>query len=398
MSSFKLEYERKDLPKGFIKYGLPLLIIGIISLVYGFFMGDAEMAHRASFNSLIALMFVVSVGLGAIFMVALEYIAGAVWSVPFRRLAEYQGFIFLLVPLLAIPVLFNMHDLFHWTHAEAVANDDLLSAKSPYLNEPGFFFRSGLIFVVMSLFYLLFTRNSRKQDEDGSQKKTKINIVFSAIFMPLFAISVTVLGIDYLMSLEPHWFSTIFGVYYFAGTFLAALGVLTIIAVTLNENGYMPKGINKNHYYSLGGLMFAFTAFWGYIAFSQYMLIWYANVPEETFWFIARQEGLWGAVSIGLIFIHFVVPFGLLINRSSKMNPKRLKLTAYWILFAHIYDLYWLIMPQYNENVPVFGWMEVGSVALAAGFIMTVFYLIANKKNLVAVKDPKLERAMNFHL
>lgn len=394
----KIEYTKKDLPKGFLKFGLPLLLIGIASAVLAYYTDPM----RASFNNIISLLLIVSVGMGGIFLVALEHIAGAVWSVPFRRIAEHQGFIFLATPLLAIPILLNMHDIFEWTHTHVVMNDPILYQKSPYLNEGFFYARSIGIFLVMSLFLFTYVRNSNKQDTTQSQKTTKINALISAPFMALFAISITMIAIDYAMSLEPHWFSTIFGVYYFAGTFATAMAVLTLITLKLKSNGNLLKQINGNHYYSMGGLMFAFTAFWMYMAFSQYMLIWYANVPEETFWFLPRMEHGWEYLSIALIFIKFIIPFGLLLNRNSKMNPSRLKLAAFWIIGAHIYDMYWLVMPTYNRmsgtEGPVFGWIELGFVALSAGIILVFYYLAANKKNHIPIGDPKLNRALDFRI
>jgi hypothetical protein len=394
----KIEYTKKDLPKGFLKFGLPLLLIGIASAVLAYYTDPM----RASFNNIISLLLIVSVGMGGIFLVALEHIAGAVWSVPFRRIAEHQGFIFLATPLLAIPILLNMHDIFEWTHTHVVMNDPILYQKSPYLNEGFFYARSIGIFIVMSLFLFTYVRNSNKQDTTQSQKTTKFNALISAPFMALFAISITMIAIDYAMSLEPHWFSTIFGVYYFAGTFATAMAVLTLITLKLKSNGNLLKQINGNHYYSMGGLMFAFTAFWMYMAFSQYMLIWYANVPEETFWFLPRMEHGWEYLSIALIFIKFIIPFGLLLNRNSKMNPSRLKLAAFWIIGAHIYDMYWLVMPTYNRmsgtEGPVFGWIELGFVALSAGIILVFYYLAANKKNHIPIGDPKLNRALDFRI
>ena len=393
-----INYTKKDLPKGILKFGIPLLIIGIVAAVLAYYTDPM----RASFNNIISLLLIVSVGLGAIFLVALEHIAGAVWSVPFRRIAEHQGFIFLATPLLALPILFNMHDIFEWTHLEVVMNDPILYQKSPYLNEGFFYARSIGIFVVMTFFLFIYLRNSTKQDTTHSQKTTKINALISAAFMPLFAISITMVAIDYAMSLEPHWFSTIFGVYYFAGTFATAMAVLTLLTLSLKSNGNLLKEINGNHYYSMGGLMFAFTAFWMYMAFSQYMLIWYANVPEETFWFLPRMENGWEYLSIGLIFIKFIIPFGLLLNRNSKMNPSRLKLASFWIIGAHVYDMYWLVMPTYNRmsgtEGPVFGWIELGFVALSAGIILVFYYLAANKKNHIAIGDPKLNRALDFRI
>lgn len=394
----KINYVRKDLPKGFLKFGIPLLVIGIISA----FIAYQVDPMRASFNNIISLLLIVSVGLGAIFLVALEHIAGAVWSVPFRRIAEHQGFIFLATPLLALPILFNMHKIYEWTHTNVVMNDPILYQKSPYLNTEFFYARSIGIFLVMTLFLFVYLRNSTKQDTTHSNKTTKINALISAAFMPIFAISITMIAIDYAMSLEPHWFSTIFGVYYFAGTFATAMAVLTLITLSLKSNGNLLKEINGNHYYSMGGLMFAFTAFWMYMAFSQYMLIWYANIPEETFWFLPRMKDGWEYLSIALIFIKFIIPFGLLLNRNSKMNPSRLKLASFWIIGAHIYDMYWLVMPTYDRmsgtKGPVFGWIELGFVALSAGIILVFYYLAANKKNHVPIGDPKLSRALDFRI
>lgn len=394
----QINYTKKDLPKGYLKFGLPLLVIGIIAAFFAYQLDPM----RASFNNIISLLLIVSVGMGAIFLVALEHIAGAVWSVPFRRIAEHQGFIFLATPLLALPILFNMHEIFEWTHLDVVMNDPILYQKSPYLNTEFFYARSIGIFLIMTLFLFVYLRNSVSQDTTQSQKTTKINAFISAPFMAIFAISITMVSIDYAMSLEPHWFSTIFGVYYFSGTFATAMAVLTLITLNLKENGNLLKEINRNHYYSMGGLMFAFTAFWMYMAFSQYMLIWYANMPEETFWFLPRMENGWEYLSIGLVFIKFIIPFGLLLNRNSKMDPSRLKLASFWIIGAHIYDMYWLVMPTYNRmsgtEGPVFGWIELGFISLSAGIILVFYYLAAKKKNHIPIGDPKLKRALDFQI
>ena len=149
--------------------------------------------------------------------------------------------------------------------------------------------------------------------------------------MPVFALTTTFFAIDWIMSLEPHWFSTIFGVYYFSGTFLCALAVATFIIVSLNERGYLVAGLGKDHYYSLGTLLFVFTNFWAYIAFSQFMLIWYANVPEETYWFIARWKNGWEYVSLALIFMKFLVPYFVLLSQPSKMDGRKLKFIGIWL-------------------------------------------------------------------
>jgi hypothetical protein len=232
----------------------------------------------------------------------------------------------------------------------------------------------------------------------GDQNLTRINIRFSGAFMPVFAITLSVLAIDWLMSLEPHWYSTIFGVYYFSGTVLAALAAITFASVTLNEKGLLIGGIKRDHYYSLGALLFAFVNFWAYIAFSQYLLIWYGNLPEETLWFLHRWDGSWKAVSIGLIFVRFVIPYAVLLSQPSKMNARNLKIASVWILFSHYYDLYWMVMPSYYRQGAILGWMEFVFPFLSAGIIIVAFNLVAKKRNIVPIGDPKLKRALEFRL
>lgn len=389
-----LNYSRKEIPSKINTIGLILLGLGLAASVLAFFVDST----RSTYNLLINFMFIISIGLGSLFLVALEYVAGAVWSTPFRRVSEFLASLLFLVPVIAILLFFNMHDLFHWSHQEAVETDRLLQQKSPFLNTEFFIIRGLVVFVIWLLFYFFITRNSRVQDENGNQELTKRNIKISAVFMPVFAFTISLAAIDWIMSLEAHWFSTIFGVYYFSGTVLAALASATIIIVLLKENNYLPAGLVTDHYYSLGALLFAFTNFWAYIAFSQYLLIWYANLPEETFWFAQRWEGSWQVISLGIILVHFIIPYAGLLSQSSKMNPRRLLIMSIWILFAHYYDLYWLIMPNYNKSGLVFGWIEIAFVLATIGAIVLLFRLKMRKNNLVPIRDPKMKRALDFRL
>lgn len=394
MSTPTFEYRKKELPAKVQSIGIALLLIGLIIVVCGYIVSPARMA----FNNIIGFTFIISIVVGALFFVAIEYLAGAVWSAPFRRAAEFLTYGIYLLPVLVIPLFMNVHDVFHWTHPEVVNADKVLKAKAPYLNINFFIIRVVAFMAIWMFFQFIITRNSLKQDESKNQNLTTKNIKLSAIFIPFFALTISFTGIDWLMSLEPHWFSTIFGIYYFSGTMLASLAAITVCVVYLNENGYLVKGLNEDHYYSLGALMFAFTNFWAYIAFSQFLLIWYANLPEETFWFLQRWEGSWMMFSIGLIFVHFVVPYFGLLTQPSKMDPKRLKTMAVWILFAHYYDLYFLVIPTYSRSGVVLNWFELGFPALIVGALMIVFYRISRRQNLVAIGDPKLKRGIEFRL
>jgi hypothetical protein len=198
------------------------------------------------------------------------------------------------------------------------------------------------------------------------------------------------------MGLQPHWYSTIFGVYYFAGTVLCALGVTTYIVVNFVEGGQLPR-LTRDHLYSLGALMFAFVNFWAYIAFSQFLLVWYANIPEETIWFMSRWQNGWEYFSILLIVVRFAVPYVVLLPQEAKMNPMRLKVMAVWMVFAHLLDLYWLIMPTQYPAFHV-GWVEIGSPLLVIGMLIVLLSWKMRRYNVIPIGDPKLHRAMEFHL
>lgn len=396
MSDLEIRYEKKEISSKVSKIGFGLLGVGIILALLAFVVDP----HRAIFNYLIFYMMILSIALGSLFLIALEYVTGAIWSVPFRRVPEFFASLLPLLFILVIPILLGMHDLFHWTHGEVVAEDPILSGKESYLNTTFFIIRAFVFIGIWTLFYFLLVRNSRKQDENQDQKLTKRNIKLSAIFIPVFALTITFTAIDFLMSLEPHWFSTIFGVYFFSGTVIASLAAVTLAVVILYEKGYFPKSVNKDHLFSLGALQFAFINFWAYIAFSQYLLIWYADLPEETFWFMERWEGGWAVFSIALIFIHFVIPYAALLSQPAKMEPKRLKFMAVWMLFAHLLDLFWIVVPNMPElsGGYVFSWIDLVFPLAFVGIVIIVFNLRAKRGNLIPVGDPKLKRGLKFHL
>lgn len=392
-------YEKKKLPAKLGLIGWGLLIVGIVLMAVAYLVTP----ERALFDNIFALMALMSLGFGTLFLIALEHIVGSDWSVPFRRIAEILAAVLFAGPILAIPLWLNFDQIFIWTNEAVMDADKYIAGKAPYLNEPFFWARSLAVFLLMFLFYWLITKASFKLDKKGlSIGAWKLNPAFSALFMPVFAVTITVFAIDWVMTLSPKWFSTIFGVYYFAGSVLMALAVMTIFSINLQEKGYISKYITQDHYYNFGALMFAFVNFWAYIAFSQFLLIWYANIPDEVMWYQTRMDGGWEFVSLGLIFIKFGIPYMLLVTRPSKSDPFRLKLIAAWIIFAHLYDLYWMILPEFTKiygiEGPVFGWQELAVPILIAGFTIVVFSIVGKNKNLMPVNDPKFVKGLEFHL
>lgn len=389
-----MDYIKKALPGKLNRTGGICLVLGVLVLAGTFLVEPA----RAFFDYLWIYMFLVSISVGSLGLVALEYLVGATWSTPFRRIIEFFAGLIPFLIVLAIPLIFGMHDLFHWTNTEAVNNDAVLKSKSGYLNVQFFMIRTFGILIIWFLFYFFLTRNSEKQDATGDPALTKKNIKLSVIFTPLFLLTLTVFSIDWMMSLEPHWYSTMFGVYYFAGTLVSAFSVATFGSVMLKTNGYLDQRIGKDSFYSLGTLIFGFNIFWAYIGFSQFLLIWYADLPEETFWMLHRWDGSWKYVSMALLFFHFVIPFLILTSRRAKTNLKLLKVMSLWMLCAHALDLFWLIMPAYFKGNASIGWCELSFPLVVTGLTVLVFKMKADKKNLIPVRDPKLQAGLDFHL
>ncbi|MCP5069315.1 MAG: hypothetical protein GY946_22350, partial [bacterium] len=295
---------------------LPMIagIVGIVALGASFALGSGD-HHQLSFSYLTGFFYWLTVALGGLFFVLMHYLARSGWSVVVRRLAEHVMGTLPLFALLFIPIALSMHDLFHWTHAEAVEHDPLLQHKAAYLNEGFFYARAVIYFIVWAILARFFWRNSARQDTEGGQAITKRMQFFSAPGMALFAVTFTFASFDWVMSLEPHWFSTIFGVYVFAGSVVAIFSLLILLTLRLQAAGALENLVTGEHFHDMGKMLFGFTVFWAYIGFSQFMLIWYGNIPEETAWYYQRLFTDIKPVTYVLLFGHCVFPFLCLLSR-----------------------------------------------------------------------------------
>lgn len=377
------------------KVGQIALTVGVVGLALaaiGFFT-DRE---HFFFAYLTAFTFWVTISLGALFFTMLQHLTGASWSIVLRRIAEN-----LMAPLpwmflLFIPILFGMHDLYHWSHADVVANDALLQKKAGYLNTTFFSIRAVIYFLVWSGLAHLLYKTSISQDSGHREEHWKKMKAISAPGMIIFAITTTLAGFDWLMSLEPHWYSTIFGVYFFCGGLWAVLAVLALMMSFLQKQGILKSEITVEHYHDVGKLMFAFTIFWTYIGFSQYFLQWYANIPEETIWYLDRWVGSWKAVSMIILFGHFVLPFTVLIFRGVKRSPKLLFILGFYFLAMHWVDHYWMAFPTLYADGAHFSWIDIATVAGIGGVFVWAFWSKLVKNPIIPVADPKLGESLNF--
>ncbi len=346
-------------------------------------------------NWLFVLLLLTTTGLGSLFMVALDRLVGATWSVPVRRVPERLASLLLLaapaclVYLLALPVLYP------WTRPEE-AHRAYVAAKAPWLNVPFFSTRMLLCAVLWMLSYRILVHGSLRQDQTKDPAFTLTARRFAPLFMVIFAFTITLVAFDWISSLEPEWYSDIFGVYLFAGSFLAGLAATSLGVLHLRRRNRL-AGVGPDHLYNLGGLLFAFTVFWSYIGFAQYMLIWYADLPEEVSWYKLRIEGPWLPVALLLALLHFVVPFFVLVARDAKGDPKVLGRVAALVLGAHALDMYWLVFPSLRKGV-TFGWPEVSFLLLAAGAGLLWARRSMSLGADMPVGDPLLREGLEFRL
>lgn len=366
--------------------------VGCAGVISTFLISGSE---RFWANWILWFLFLLTIGLGSLFIVALEHVVGARWSIPLRRIPERLSTFALLMGPAALVALLSLRFLYPWTKPESL-NDPVIAGKASWLNVPFFSLRVILCAGLWILAYRILVSGSLEQDRKRDPKFNLRARRFAPLFMAVFAITITVVAFDWISSLEPKWYSDIFGVYLFAGTFLAGLAATTLALLYLKSRGRF-REIGPDHMYNLGGFLFAFTVFWSYIGFAQYMLMWYANMPEEVFWYKERLQGAWGPLLLVLAVFHFLVPFFVLMPREAKGDPRFLFWTASVMLFSHWLDLYWMIFPVLRRG-PLLGWPELsfGFLFVSGGLIWIRH--VMNRGADMPVGDPLLREGLEFRL
>lgn len=389
---------------------LVMILVGILSLVTAFLgfghentrhldaTGHAHHSNMAYSVLLVATFLVIGLSAVSLFFTAIQHITGAFWSVTVRRLFETMATFmpFLLIPMVGI--ILGMHDLFEWTHEGVATTDKLIKHKSGYLNEPFFIGRMIFFILAWSIFAYLFYGKSTSQDKDKDVSKTKSMANLSGGAIVFFALSFCFISFDLMMSLTPHWFSTMFGVYSFAAAFQTCLAVWAILTTVLKQKGYYGDTFNENHLHDIGKFMLGMTVFWAYVSFSQLMLIFYANIPEETFFYEQRMTGGWMPVTLLVPTLKFIIPFFLLLNRPNKRNSGTLVKISYLILVSQIFEIYWLVFPANFENFNFIGLvLSFGASIGTLGFMGFYVFKKLETNKLIPVGDPRLEQCLKHH-
>lgn len=393
-------------PPGVRNAAMGLMAVGAVLLGVGYATAGEHAMWRIWSNLLIAAMYFVLLGAGGGVILALMHVTRAGWGTVTRRIPEAM-ITWLPVGLVTMLVvgLGGLHELYEWSHADIVAEDHLLQHKAAILN-PTWYLGSVVLFIG-GWFALLaaMRKNSISQDGDGAESRTSSNVVLSVLYLIFFGLSVTAGSLIWLMSLEPHWFSTMFGVYQFSGAHKAAAAVATLLLVYLTGRGDL-KQVNANHLHDYGKMMFAFSTFWAYIWVSQFLLIWYANIPEETGYFLLRQDSHWIALFALNVILNWVIPFFTLLPRPNKRNPKVLVPVAIVVLLGFWLDLYLQVMPATSHfaaehhklehlHGPFIGAAEFGAMALLGGAFLLVVTTMMSKASLVPTRDPYLQESLH---
>lgn len=393
----KLAAEEISIPEGSLWARLPMLggIVGLVALGVSFAagLGQPEQLYHSYLTSF---YYFLTIALGALFFVLVQFATRAGWSVAVRRVAEHVAGTLPLFALLFVPILLGFHHLYEWSHEQVVAGDHVLQHKQPFLNPTGFVLRSVLYVAAWALLGWFFRRASMRQDEGGDSAITRRLQSLSAPALIVFALTLTFAGFDWIMSLDPHWYSTVFGVYLFAGSVIAIMATLILLLLQLQASGVMVRVVSWEHYHDLGKLLFAFTVFWAYIAFSQFMLIWYGNIPEETAWFKHRWGHGWEVVSVLLAAGHFGLPFLFLLSREVKRRRATLLAACSWLLVMHYVDIYWLVMPSLHAEHFQIHWLDAATLVGVGGLFVGALGLTLRGQALVPVRDPRLAESLAF--
>ena len=371
----------------FQRRALALGVAGLLACLAGAIFDPAQFFR----SYLVAYLFWIGIALGCVAIVMLHHIVGGRWGIVIRRLLESGTRTLPLMVLLAVPVLLGLSHLYVWARPEVVAHDELLQHKSSYLNVPFFMARMLVYFAVwLSIAYFLNKWSAEEDRSPSPSVKGRLQRL-SGPGLVLYGFTVTFASVDWVMSLEPHWFSTIYGIIFMVGQALATLAFVIVALMLLARRTPLGSLLRPSHFHDLGNLTLAFVMLWAYVAFSQFLIIWAGNLPEETPWYVRRLNGGWGWVAVFLILFHFLLPFLLLLVRENKRRIEILASLAGLMIVVRWVDLFWVVAPSfYHEHLRVH-WMDLAAPIGIGGVWIAVFTWQLRSRPLVPVEASQLE-------
>ena len=380
---------------GLKKLSIALMVVGIIAFIASFSMDKTV----GWVDFLVTTLYFVTISVSGLFMLAVTGVISASWLTPYKRIPEAMTKFLPFGMVMMLAIYFGLHDLYEWTHTEIVMNDPILREKVAWLNVNFFMIRMIIIFSLWIGFATKIRGLHRQMDDGDGLAATRKLVSVSAITLIVFGLSISVASWDWVMSLEPHWFSTIYGIAFFSGSFQSGLSFLVIAIIYLRSKGYF-KILTDNHIHDLGKWILGMSMFWAYMWISQYLLIWYANIPEETEYYILRHHE-WNGMFWANLILNFIIPFMALLSRSAKRSSKRVAIVASVILVGHLVDLYLMAAPgvfhHAHSHVTGYGVIQVLEILGGFGLFIFVVATALSKSNIISKNDPNLAEGASLH-
>jgi hypothetical protein len=378
------------------RWRMRALIVGIVGMA-GMAAGMLVFHQPFQFyqSYLWAFIFVLGLAVGPLAWLMLQYLTGGAWGVVIRRPAEAAARTLPLVLVLFLPIVIGIPNLYPWAHPNVVAADRILTHQAVYLNYRLFLLRAFVYFFGWMFLSYYFNRWSRVEDREGPAKAHGKMSFLAGPGLIFWSFSVTFMAIDWVMSLHSQWFSTMFGLLYMAGQGLTAMAFLITLLVALQATEPMSRVLTMRHFHDLGKMMFMMIMVWAYFSYSQFLIVWTGNLPEEIPWYLARMNGGWGYIGLALVLFHFALPFSLLLSRDLKRNAKLLRKIAVFVLFIRMVDIYWQVTPYFYSQRFHFSWMDVAAPAGLIGIWLAYFFIQLEKRPLMPLHEPNLEEALN---
>jgi hypothetical protein len=347
---------------------------------------------------LVAYTFWMGVVLGAMALLMVQHLSGGVWGIVLRRPFEAAVRTLPIMTLLFLPIVVGMHSIYEWSHEGITETDAVIAAKAAYLNTPFFLVRQVIYFAIWNAICYLLTRWSAEHDRTGDPALLQKLARLSGAGLVIYFLSVTFAMVDWTMSVNPHWFSTIWGMLYIGGQGLSAFAFGIIVLVMLAQTAPLNRVLTSHHFHDLGKFLFAFLMLWAYLSFSQFLIIWSANIPEEIPHYLNRWDNSWKFLSIFIVVGHFMVPYALLLSRDLKRNASKLRVIATWILFARIADYYWHVAPELHHDGFTVTLLDVALPLALGGIFISLFVGQLGGRSLLPVNDPALDKALHHHV
>ncbi len=384
-----------------VALGIGGILSAVILVVMLLFPEQRENALRAW---LLGFIFWCGIGVGGLGILILQYLTGGAWGVVIRRVVEACSRTIPILAILFLPIIFGVRNIYEWTRLAQTGEDEVINHRQPYLSVEWWIIRAVAYFILWGLMAYFLNKWSRQQDEatnyDDAAKPLADAGKFSGPTFVFFVLVVTFAAVDWVMTLDPHWYSTIWGFLFVAGWGLSCFSFSVAILALLSDKAPLNRILGERHFHDIGKLMLALTMVWAYFNFSQFLIIWSGNLPEETVWYLSRMRGTWGVIGILLILFHFAFPFLVLLSRDIKRNAKWLAMLAVFILVMRVVDMYYLIGPtprigMQGYEVPFgFTWMDIVAPFAVGGIWLWWFFGELMKRPLVPVNDPYLENAI----